>query len=110
MACSGLGIPPCVQRGDLEPGRLLQSVDGEEHVRRELAELPAGPARFRPQPGLGEGGGHEVGVHPLFAEGRAERLLFVRRKDSRNLRPSGKGGDQGLVRSRPLVCHPSRGR
>jgi hypothetical protein len=65
---------------EFEPGGLLQAVRGEEHPRREVAELVG---RSGAQPGLGQRGGDEAGVVPRVAQRRAEGQggrLVVRRE------------------------------
>ena len=69
-----------VRGRDLDPGRLLEPVGGEEQVIGEVAELGARPGA---QAGLGEGRGHQLGIvagAPQAGLEREDLVLGVGRK------------------------------
>ncbi len=94
--------------GDLAPGGLLHAVGREVHEVGVGAELGPGPL---PQPGLPEGGRHEVGGVLLAQPGGECQLLLGRELaqfGEQGLAPLGQQGPQVVV-LHPLIL-PGHGR
>ena len=64
---AGVAKPRRVPARDSETGRLLEARAGEQHPRREVAELGVGAGA---EARLGDDGGHEVGGVAVRAQAR----------------------------------------